>query len=75
MSEITFQSRQEIILALQNEFNENPKGFDNTSTNKSVEKFWTYNRLLHYYWDIKHGRKKTYMTKKNKATGYYELKK
>lgn len=71
----TFQSRQEIILALQNEFNENPKGFDNTSTNKSVEKFWTYNRLLHYYWDIKLGRKKTYITKKNRETGYYELKK
>lgn len=75
MSEPTFQSRQEIISALKNEFGENPNSFNNTSTNKSVEKFWTYNRLLHYYWDIKHGRKKTYITKKNPETGYYELKK
>jgi hypothetical protein len=70
-----FTNRTEIIAALQTEFNENPKGFNNSTTNKSVEKFWTFNRLLHYYWDIKYGRKKTYMTKKNQSTGYYELKK
>lgn len=74
MSEITFQNRQEIILALQTEFEKSPNGFNNSSTNKSVEKFWTFNRLLHYYWDIKLGRKETYRTKKNKETGYYELK-
>lgn len=70
-----FTNRTEIIAALKEEFNENPKGFNNTEKSKSVEKFWTYNRLLHYYFDIKNGRKKTYMTRLNPATGYFELKK
>ena len=68
-----FTSRTEIISALQKEFNEKPASFNNTSTNKSVEKFWTFNRLLRYYWDIKQGRKETYHTKINPETGYYEL--
>ena len=42
----TFNTRQEIINALVEQWDENPKSFNNTSTNKQVEKFWTYNRLL-----------------------------
>jgi len=68
--ENTFSSREDIILALQTEFNEKPAGF---SYNKTALRFWTYNRLLHYYWDIKSGRKETFRTTLNPATGYYEL--
>jgi hypothetical protein len=71
----TFNTRTEIINALRDEFGHNPNGFNNTSTNKSIEKFWTANRLRTFYWDIKHGKKETYKTQLNKSTGYYELKK
>ena len=37
----TFNTRTEIINALRDEFGHNPNGFNNTSTNKSIEKFWT----------------------------------
>ncbi len=67
-----FSNRQEIIQALSEEFNERPNGF---SYNKTALKFWTYNRLFHYYWDIKWGRKKEYNTILNPETGWYELKK
>jgi hypothetical protein len=67
-----FTNRGEIILALQKEFNYKPESF---SYNKTALRFWTFNRLLHYYWDIKQGRKKTYITELNPETGYYELKK
>jgi hypothetical protein len=70
-----FSNRHQIIAALEAEFGENPKGFNNTEKSKSVEKFWTFNRLMHYYFDIKNGRKKTYMTRLNPKTGQYELKK
>jgi hypothetical protein len=66
----TFNTRGDIILALVSEFDENPNSF---SYNKTAMKFWTFNRLLKYYWDIKMGRKRRYATKKNKKTGYYEL--
>ena len=70
-----FSNRQEIIAALEAEFGENPRGFNNTEKSKSVEKFWTYNRLFHYYWDIKKGLKKSYLTQFNPLTGFHELKK
>lgn len=65
-----FSSRGDVILALVKEFGENPNSF---SYNKTAMKFWTFNRLFHYYWDIKLGRKRQYATKKNSETGYYEL--
>lgn len=64
-------NRADIIIALKNEFNHNPIGFN---TNQSTIKFWTFNRLFHFYWDIKHGRKERYKTKYNPSTGFYELK-
>ena len=70
-----FTNRTEIIAALQSEFNEKPASFNNNEKTKSREKFWTFNRLLHYYWDIKLGRKETFRTEYNPLTGYYELKK
>jgi hypothetical protein len=70
-----FNTRTDIITALQTEFNENPAGFNNNEKTKSREKFWTFNRLLHYYWDIKLGRKETFRTEYNPLTGYHELKK
>jgi hypothetical protein len=49
----TFNTRQEIINALVEQWDENPKSFNNTSTNKQIEKFWTYNRLLKHYYELK----------------------
>ena len=67
-----FNTRGEVIDALVTEFNLNRNGFN---YNKTAIKFWTYNRLLHHYWDLKMGRKCTYLTELNPETGYYELKK
>jgi len=68
-------TRTDVIKALVAEFNEKPAGFNNNERTKSNEKFWTFNRLFHYYWDLKHGRKGTYRTTLNPATGFYELNK
>jgi hypothetical protein len=70
----TFENRTQIIKALETEFGHNPKGFNNNERTKSNEKFWTYNRLLRFYWDIRQGNKETYRTQLNEETGYYELK-
>lgn len=48
-----FNSKMEIVEALQAEYGENPKSFYNTPTNKSVEKFWTYNRCLQYLFKLR----------------------
>ena len=48
-----FNTKMEIVEALQAEYGENPKSFYNTSTNKSVEKFWTYNRCLQYLFKLR----------------------
>lgn len=69
-----FRNRKEVINALQSEFGHKPESFNNNEKTKSREKFWTLNRLITYYWDIKSGRKETYRTKYNEQTGYYELK-
>ena len=71
----SFENRTEIISALENEFGHKASSFNNNEKTKSREKFWTYNRLLRYYFDIKMGIKETYRTKYNKTTGYYELRK
>jgi hypothetical protein len=67
-----FKTREEVIKALVEEFDEKPGSFDGRP---SRQKFWTFNRLFHYYWDLKLGRKGTYRTKLNQETGYYELNK
>ena len=69
----TFVNRQEIIKALESEFGHKAVSFNNNEKTKSREKFWTYNRLLRFYWDIKCGFKETYRTQLNERTGYYEL--
>jgi hypothetical protein len=48
-----FSTKMEIVEALQAEYGENPKSFYNTLTNKSVEKFWTYNRCLQYLFKLR----------------------
>ena len=45
----TFNTKEELVKALVIEFGEKESSFYNTPTNKSREKFWTYNRTLHYY--------------------------
>jgi hypothetical protein len=67
-----FKNRHDVINALVKEFNKKPSSFD---YNKTAVKFWSFNRLLHYYWDIKLGRKETYNTVYNSLTGFYEIKK
>ena len=70
-----FTNRADIIAALQSEFNEKPASFNNNERTKSREKFWTFNRLHQYYWNLKCGMIQTYRTQFNPKTGYYELKK
>lgn len=48
-----FNSKMEICIALQDEWGESINGFYNSSTNKSVEKFWTYNRCLKYLFKLR----------------------
>jgi hypothetical protein len=43
---MTFETRKDIIAALVAEFGERAECFD---YNQSATRFWTYNRLLHYY--------------------------
>jgi hypothetical protein len=66
-----FKTREDVIQALTEEFQEKPAGF---SYNKTATRFWTFNRLIHYYWDLKQGRTQTFRTQLNTETGYYELK-
>ena len=44
-----FNTRQDIVKALVEEFSEKASSFNNNEKTKSREKFWTYNRLLHFY--------------------------
>ena len=48
-----FTTKAEIIQALATEFGENPAGFYNSPTNKSVEKFWTFNRCLQHLFKLR----------------------
>ena len=43
-----FKTREEIIQALV-EKGEKAASFNNSATNQSVERFWTFNRLFNYY--------------------------
>jgi hypothetical protein len=70
---MTFENRNQIIEALVKEFGEKPGSFNNNERTKSREKFWTYNRLHQYYWNLKCGMIQTYRTQYNEKTGYYEL--
>mgnify|MGYP003704698585 CR=1 FL=1 len=67
-----FNTREEVIDALVTEFNMYRNNFN---YNKTAVKFWSFNRLLRQYWDLKMGRKCTYITQFNPETGFYELKK
>ena len=62
---LKFNTKEQIVEALVNEFGEKKSSFYNTDTNKQREKYWTFNRTFHYYWDIKMGRKRQYITNKN----------
>ncbi len=46
-------SKMEIVNKLVLEFGEQKSSFYNNATNKQREKFWTYNRTLKYYLDLK----------------------
>jgi hypothetical protein len=72
---MTFTNRTQIIEALVKEYGEKPGSFTNNEKTKSREKFWTFNRLNKYYWNLKCGMIETYRTQLNTKTGYYDLKK
>jgi len=48
-----FSSKMEIVQCLVEEWGESADGFYNSSTNKHVEKFWTYNRTLQYLFKLR----------------------
>ena len=68
------KNREDVILALVKEYGKNIKSFYNTPTSKNNEKFWTLNRLTHYYNDLRNGRKETYNTERGED-GIFKLKK
>lgn len=70
---MSFTTREQVIEALQIEFNENPKSFTNNEKTKQREKFWTFSRLHKHYWGLKQGTVYPYKTILNTKTGYYEL--
>tara|TARA_R100000951_G_scaffold19477_1_gene16298 strand:+ start:237 stop:443 length:207 start_codon:yes stop_codon:yes gene_type:complete len=67
------KNKEDVILALVGEYDKNIKSFYNTKSNKSIEKFWTFNRLIHYYNDLRNGRKETYHTERGED-GIFRLK-
>jgi hypothetical protein len=50
------KSREDVILALVSEYGKNIKSFYNYN--------WTFNRLIHYYNDLRNGRKETHNTER-----------
>tara|TARA_R110000803_G_scaffold206298_1_gene273494 strand:- start:1267 stop:1503 length:237 start_codon:yes stop_codon:yes gene_type:complete len=56
--ELEFKNKDEVVDALVKDFGKNSKTFYNTPTNKNIEKFYTFNRTLRYYYDLKSGKKK-----------------
>jgi hypothetical protein len=48
-----FSSKMEIVKALVTEWGYRESQFYNNSTNKSVEKFWTYNRCLQHLFKLR----------------------
>jgi hypothetical protein len=48
-----FASKMEIVQCLVNEWGEQESSFYNRPTNRSVEKFWTYNRCLLYLFNLR----------------------
>jgi hypothetical protein len=44
-----FNTKEQVVEALVNEFKEQKSSFYNTNTNKQREKFWTFNRTFNYY--------------------------
>ena len=50
---IEFNSKAEIVQTLVDEWGEKTTSYYNTPTNKSREKFWTYNRTLQHLFKLR----------------------
>jgi len=50
---VEFNSKTEIVQCLVEEFGDKVSSYYNTPTNKSVEKFWTYNRTLQHLFKMR----------------------
>jgi hypothetical protein len=48
-----FNTKEQIVEALVNEFGEKKSSFYNTDTNKQREKYWTFNRTKNFYYKKK----------------------
>ena len=48
-----FSSKMDVVQCLVNEWGYRSSQFYNSSTNKSVEKFWTFNRCLQHLFDLR----------------------
>lgn len=48
-----FQTKQQIVQTLVDEWGEKETSFYNTPTNKSREKFWTFNRTLQHLFKLR----------------------
>mgnify|MGYP003337122433 FL=1 len=56
---MVFDSKQQIVDKLIQDWGCKRESFYNTPTNKSVEKFWTYNRTLQYLYKLQRDYVKT----------------
>ena len=48
-----FKNKKQVVEKLVQKFGCKGSSFYNTPTNKSREKYWTYNRCLNYYCELK----------------------
>jgi hypothetical protein len=56
---MVFETKQQIVNKLIEEWGCKRESFYNSPTNKSVEKFWTYNRTLQYLYKLERDYVKT----------------
>ena len=54
---LKFNTKEQIVEALVNEFGEKKSSFYNTDTNKQREKYWTFNRTKNFYYKKKGNKK------------------
>lgn len=50
---MSIENKKQVVDKLIDKFNCKESSFYNTPTNKSREKYWTYNRCLNYYLKLK----------------------
>jgi hypothetical protein len=64
---MVFKTKQQIVDKLVQDWGYRKEQFYNSTTNKSVERFWTYNRTLQYLYKLERDYVKTEHGKKHKV--------